>query len=197
MLALDPGSSATGWVLMDFDTGAVLRHGKDANDQLLAWYRDQSVDDEETFDPGDVAIIEFMSPRGMTTSEHEFDALWWAGRLTEALDVAGVPVDRITRQEVKYVILGAYNVKGGDAAVRSVIIDRYANGGGKAAAVGLKATPGPLYGIREDEWAALALACAYQDDARDVVTERRERVEKKRAEATAKAERVARRTPAA
>lgn len=197
ILAIDPGSAESGWVLMDADTGAVLRHGKDANEQLLAWYRTDLVDDDETLEPRDVVVVEFMAPRGMPTSEHEMDALWWLGRFTEALEQHRHLVVRVTRDEVKWVILQKRNVKGADAAIRAVIIDRYAQGGGRAVAMGKKAAPGPLYGIVDDQMAALALACAYQDDARDVETERRERIEKKRAEASAKAERAARRTPAA
>lgn len=179
VLAIDPGSAATGWVLMD-ESGAVLRHGKDANEQLLEWYRTDLVDDEETLEPRDVVLVEFMSPRGMPTSEHEMDALWWVGRFTEALEQHRHPVVRVTRDEVKWVLLGKRNVKGPDAAIRQVLIDRYGRGSGKEAAVGLKRTPGPLYGIKVDEWAALALACAWRSDARDVVTERIERAEEKR-----------------
>lgn len=183
ILALDPGSAETGWVLVDPD-GAVLAHGRDPNETLLAWYRDSLVDDEETLDAGDLVVLEFMSPRGMPTSEHEFDALWWAGRLTEALDATGlVRIERVSRDEVKGVLLGKRGLDKADARIRAVLIDRYAAGGGKEAAVGTKAHPGPLYGVRADEWAALAVACAWQDEARDIVQERRERAEKKRAEA--------------
>ena len=182
ILALDPGSSETGWVLME-DDGAVLAHGKDANQQLLEWYRCTLVNDDEALEAGDLVVLEFMSPRGMATSEHEFDALWWAGRLTEALDETGlVRIERVSREEVKFVLLRARNVKGADAAIRTVLIDRYAAGGGKGSAVGTKAQPGPLYGIKADEWAALAVACAWRDDARDIIQERAERAARKRAE---------------
>lgn len=38
------------------------------------------------------------------------------------------------------------------------LIDRF---GGKDAAIGRKATPGPLYGITKDLWSALAIAITY------------------------------------
>lgn len=191
ILALDPGSSLTGWVLVD-DDGAVLAHGKDPNEQLLAWYRESLVHDEETLDRGDLVVLEFMSPRGMSTSEHEFDALWWAGRLTEALEATGlVTIERVSREEVKFVLLGKHGVPQPDARIRSILIDRYAAGGGKEAAIGTKAHPGPLYGVKADEWAALAVACAWRDDARDIVQERAERAEKKRAEAERRSRKAA------
>lgn len=193
LLAIDPGSTHTGWILMGPE-GEVLEHGRHPNEVLLAWYREELVNDEETLDPGDLVVLEFMAPRGMLTSEHEFDALWWAGRLTEALERTGlVRVERISRQEVKFVLLGKHGVPKADAAVRAVLIDRYAAGGGKDAAIGTKAHPGPLYGVRADEWAALAVACAWRDDARDIVQERAERAAKKRDEAARRAgRRVAR-----
>lgn len=192
ILALDPGSSHTGWALVDDESGMVLEHGRHPNETLLAWYRDALVNDEETLDRGDLVVLEFMSPRGMLTSEHEFDALWWAGRLTEALERTGlVRIERVSRQEVKFVLLGKHGVPKADAAVRAILIDRYASGGGKEAAIGVKAHPGPLYGIKADEWAALAVACAWRDDARDIIQERKERAEKKRAEAARRASRQA------
>lgn len=184
ILAIDPGSSLTGWVLVD-DDGAVLAHGKDPNEQLLAWYRDSLVNEEETLDRGDLVVLEFMSPRGMSTSEHEFDALWWAGRLTEALEATGlVRIERVSREEVKFVLLGKHGVPKADAAIRSILIDRYAAGGGKEAAIGTKAHPGPLHGVKADEWAALGLVCAWNDGARTVEVERAERMKAKRSKGT-------------
>jgi len=50
-----------------------------------------------------------------------------------------------------------------DANIRQALIDRY--GPGKALAVGLKATPGPLYGLTGDCWSALAVAVTAADAA--------------------------------
>ena len=43
-----------------------------------------------------------------------------------------------------------------DTNIRQALIDHY--GGSKAEAIGVKAKPGPLYGIKADEWSALAIA---------------------------------------
>ena len=43
-----------------------------------------------------------------------------------------------------------------DPNIRAALIDRW--GGSKAAAVGTKKSPGPLYGFKSDMWAALAVA---------------------------------------
>ena len=44
------------------------------------------------------------------------------------------------------------------ARTRHALIDRF---GGKDAAIGRKAAPGPLYGISRDMWSALAIAVTY------------------------------------
>jgi len=168
ILAIDPGSAATGWVELETCSGAVREHGKTPNHEMLAMVRSTGVH---------VVLIEFMSPRGMPTSAQEFETLWWAGRFTEA--ASPVPVVRVTRDSVKRNLLGKVNVPKADAAIRAVLIDRYAAIagdpiGGKAVAVGLKAKPGPLFGVAADAWAALALACAYIDGA-ETVEQYRER----------------------
>jgi hypothetical protein len=52
------------------------------------------------------------------------------------------------------------------AAEAGVSPSRFGDTGGRRAAVGLKASPGPLYGVSRDVWQALALGVAYADGAR-------------------------------
>ena len=85
------------------------------------------------------------------------------GRFTEAA-ARSSQVERLERIEVKKHLLGT--PKGTDAQVRATLIDRFGGIGGKAAAVGRKASPGPLYGIANDVWQALAVAVAYSEGAR-------------------------------
>lgn len=154
VLALDPGSERSAWVLLDGMT--VVAHAKEPNADVLGLLRSGV--------SGDAVVIEFMSPRGMPTSAQEMETLWWAGRFGEAASRHGV-VHRLTRDAVKYHLTGR-RVGVNDAAIRAVLIDRYGGIGGKAAAVGVKASPGPLYGVRADVWAALAVGVAFQEGAR-------------------------------
>jgi len=48
-----------------------------------------------------------------------------------------------------------------DSTIRQAMLDRY--GPGREKAIGKKKSPGPLYGIRKDEWQALALAVTFFD----------------------------------
>jgi hypothetical protein len=62
----------------------------------------------------------------------------------------------LPRRAVKLALCGDSRAK--DANIRQALIDRF---GGKDAAVGRKAAPGPLYGISRDVWSALAIAVTY------------------------------------
>ena len=62
---------------------------------------------------------------------------------------------------MKLALCGSARAK--DANVRQAIIDRFAGVGGKAVAVGTKKTPGPLYGISNHKWSALALCLVWID----------------------------------
>ena len=162
ILALDPGSSETGWAIIDHDPRRV-EGGKMPNTRVLVDLREEAV----SFD---VILVEYPGAWGISTGSavQVMEAIWWAGRFTEA--ALPMEVVRITRDAVKRALLGKVNVKGADAVLRQQLIDRYAELagdplGGKAAAIGTKAAPGPLYGIKADAWAALALGCAYLDGA--------------------------------
>ena len=62
---------------------------------------------------------------------------------------------------MKLALCGSARAK--DANVRQAIIDRFAGVGGKAVAVGTKKNPGPLYGISNHKWSALALCITWID----------------------------------
>jgi hypothetical protein len=173
VLALDPGTTHTGWALIDTAGPRVLSSGKSENEDAI-WYEVAHDDPAYIWDP-DLVLIEAMSPRGMRLGIETMEALRWSGRLEEA--AKPTPVVRISRDMVKETLLGKANVKGADAAIRQVLIDRWAARAGrpldgKAAAVGTKASPGPLWGIRADAWQALALWEAHADGALSVEAER-------------------------
>jgi hypothetical protein len=90
-----------------------------------------------------------------------FETVRWSGRFEEA---AVAPVVYLSRRAVKLQLCGS--MKANDAAIRQALIDRYGGTGGKRAAVGRQASPGPLYGVSRDVWQALAVGVAYADGAR-------------------------------
>jgi hypothetical protein len=52
-------------------------------------------------------------------------------------------------------------LKVNDAVIRQRLIDIF--GPGKAVAIGTKKVKGPLWGLRSDEWQALALAVTFAE----------------------------------
>jgi hypothetical protein len=151
ILAIDPGSQLSGYV--ELDDGLVAQHAKAANEGILQGLRVSA----RSYD---VVVLESMSPRGMPTSLQEMEACFEAGRFAEAAHETRV--ERISRDAVKLHLTGR-RAKVTDANVRAALIDRFGGVGGKDAAIGRKATPGPLYGIHDDEWAALALGVTWLD----------------------------------
>ena len=150
ILAIDPGSELSAFVVYRF--GRPILFDKVPNEELLGWLRINR-------HSGRIAVIEWTAPRGMPASAQLFETLWWAGRFAEAC--RGSRVERLERAAVKRHLCGTTAAK--DSNVIAALIDRYGGAGGKEAAVGRKAAPGPLYGVHYDVWQALALAVTWVD----------------------------------
>jgi hypothetical protein len=103
-------------------------------------------------------VIEQIEGNGMPVGAEVFETCFWSGRFAEAWGAHG-RWTRLGRRTVKLSMCGS--ARANDATIRQALIDRY--GPGKSSAVGTKANPGPLYGIRADLWQALALAIAFQE----------------------------------
>ena len=88
---------------------------------------------------------------GMIVGAEVFDTCFWSGRFVEAWSGK---FDLIPRRDVKLHLCGSSRAK--DSNVRQAVIDRVGPQGTKKA-------PGPTYGIKADEWAALALALTWWD----------------------------------
>ena len=151
ILAIDPGSKRS--AVVEFSAGEPGNHGIVENDELVDRFLGRGLLLDESI------VCEWMAPRGMPTSADELETCYWVGRFVQALSPA--TVHRLTRHKIKLAICG--NARANDVNIRAALIDRF---GGKEAAIGLKKTPGPLYGFAGDEWAALAVALAYADGAR-------------------------------
>jgi len=146
ILALDPGTTQTAWVYLV--GGIPLSHGKWPNEDVLAKLRSSPLGDE-------LLAVEMIASYGMPVGAEVFDTCVWIGRFLQAYDGPHV---RVFRREVKLHLCAS--PRANDASIRQAILDRF---GGKEAAVGKKAKPGPLYGIKADVWAALAVGLTIWD----------------------------------
>lgn len=149
VLAIDPGNEESAWCeLLD---GKPVAWGKAANVGVLAYLKTCSVrhpDDRPQL------AIEMIASYGMAVGREVFETCLWIGRFMEAWSQYGGSFKLVYRKDVKLHI--CESPRANDANIRAALIDRY--GPGKDKAVGTKKAPGPLFGIKGDEWAALAVA---------------------------------------
>jgi len=158
ILAVDPGPQRSAWVVINEDGSShplVVSFALEPNDDLLARIREQRFCSPPL--PMHCAM-EMVASYGMPVGREVFDTVWWAGRFAQCFGADSV--DRIYRLQVKLAICKDSRAK--DSNVRQAIIDRYpATGGGRVPQIGTKAKPGPLYGVRADEWAAIGVALTW------------------------------------
>ena len=114
--------------------------------------------------PADAVLaIEMVASYGMAVGAEVFGTCVWAGRFIQRwLDAGGGEPVPVYRKEVKLHLCGSLRAK--DSNIRAAIIDRF--GPSKDKAVGLKASPGPLYGMKADCWSALAVAITADEGLR-------------------------------
>ena len=152
VLAIDPGSEQSAWVL--YDGQRVLGHGIIPNDMMLAHAR------VNYYLP---VVIEEIASYGMAVGREVFQTVRWAAKFEQAVleqrRITGVgAVYYLPRRDVKLHLCQSARAK--DANVRQALLDRF---GGEKAAKGNKAAPGPLHGLKKDEWQAAALAVVWHD----------------------------------
>lgn len=148
VFSIDPGPTQSAFVL--YDRVKPTCFGKFSNDVIL-----DAIQRRDWATNPDVLIVEQVAAMGMAVGAEVFETVFWSGRFVEAW---GGAWDRVKRHEVKMHLCG--NMRAKDANIRQSIVDRY---GGKDAAIGRKANPGPLYGLSGDCWSALAVAITYSE----------------------------------
>lgn len=153
LLALDPGTHETGWIICDTRGGrcAPIDMGIMDNDLLInEVLRDRAFDN---------VVIEWIQSYGMPVGASTFETCRWIGRFHERFLDLGCDVNYLTRGQVKLHLCGTKRAR--DINVRHALIDLY--GGSRRAAVGTESWPGLLYGVRSHIWSALAVARTWAD----------------------------------
>lgn len=146
ILSIDPGSEKSAWC--HFDGERPLQWGTHPNSEMLHALR------TDWHPVDDLLAVEMIASYGMAVGKEVFDTCLWIGRFIEAWDKRGGEAQLIYRKQVKLFLCESNRAN--DSMIRQAIIDRF--GPGKDKAIGRKAEPGPLYGIKGDEWSALAVA---------------------------------------
>ena len=150
IIAIDPGTIESAYV--ELDNGNLLSFGKVPNEKIIEEVLDES-------QLSDFVAIEMIASYGMAVGKEVFETCVWIGRFSLAAEWSmNRKPNLVYRREVKIHFCNSMKAKDGN--IRQAIIDRY---GGKDKAIGKKNTPGPLYGIKDDIWQALAIALLVQD----------------------------------
>lgn len=168
VLGVDPGPVLAGWALYRLAAGRplveanVLAHGVD---DVGAWHRAAcSILALPThgslawaMEVAHVIAVERVQSYGISGASLLRTAEV-GGALMHAAGPRGRWIDRATVKRG----LGVAGAKGSaDAAVRQRLIELH--GGSREVAIGRKASPGPLYGLKSHAWAALAVAVVARD----------------------------------
>jgi hypothetical protein len=163
VLAIDPGNEQSAWLILDTDTSQPVAFDMDENFTLLSRLRSPLGSPSAWVDTPDCCVIEMVASYGMAVGREVFETVRWIGRFQEAWNMrheeTGPGAVLLYRKDVKMHLCGNNTAK--DSNIRCALVDRY--GPGKEKAIGKKATPGPLYGISNDVWSALAIAVTWSD----------------------------------
>lgn len=151
ILAIDPGTTESGWCVIDADDCAPLEFGKTHNDELLKMLPDMVFDE---------AVIEMVASYGMAVGADVFETCIWVGRFLQVGRYLGAAVELSFRRIVKLHLCHSGRAKDGE--IVQALIDRFARGQANHGK-GTRARPGFFYGFRADIWQAYALAVTYAD----------------------------------
>lgn len=140
-LAIDPGTSESGWVLLR--EGTVSESGVMPNEAMLTYVRSWP-----QMDGSPSLAIEMIASYGMPVGREVFETCVWIGRFVQAWHSPD-EVRMVYRKDVKLHLCGTPRAK--DANVRQALIDLLGPQGTKKA-------PGPTYGVKSHAWPALGVA---------------------------------------
>lgn len=151
LLAIDPGHTESGWVIIHPETKLPMRFGKTENQELLA--------DVVLSHHGPI-VIEKIHGMGMAVGQEVFDTCIWIGRFYQTAELNNQNVSLLKRHEVKKHLCGSMQAK--DPNIIQALVDRFAYGE-RNKGKGTKTKPGWFYGFAADVWQAYALGITYLD----------------------------------
>lgn len=158
ILAIDPGTKESGYVVADYDTMRPLRFGKEDNTTILGIIGDVLGSSTD----GCTVALEMVASYGMPVGREVFETVRWIGRFEQHIrdGSPGTIIRFVYRREEKLAI--CHSPKANDATIRQALADRFAYGAPNLGK-GTKKEPGFFYGFRADIWQAFAVAVTCHD----------------------------------
>jgi len=150
ILAVDPGTECSAWVLFDTEKKTLVRCGQCENAEVLASLTEVRASR---------LIVEMFKSYGNVMGDTVLQTCVWIGRFVQAWTrtLSGQHELMFRKTIVTQICM---NPRANDSNVRGALMDRW---GGKTLAVGTKKAPGPLYDVKNDIWSALAIAVAWTE----------------------------------
>lgn len=155
LLAIDPGSTESGFALIDAETYRPIQAGKAENEEILKKIDNLNIS---------ACAIEMVACYGMPVGAEVFDTCVWIGRFVERLSEYLMEYEYIYRKDEKINLCGS--MKANDATIRQALADRFAKGQ-KNFGKGTKKVPGWFYGFSKDAWQAYAVGVTYLDKKKE------------------------------
>lgn len=151
ILAIDTGTTASGYCVIDSETYKPIFFDKVPNDDVLF---------EVVSLNYDILVYEAFACYGMPVSESVFTSVEWNGRFKQCAIDRDKPVYKIYRMEEKMNLCHRANAR--DANIRTALIDRFAKYDFKSGK-GTKNNPDWFYGFAKDMWSAYAVGVTLID----------------------------------
>ncbi len=150
ILAIDPGERMSGWVICEGLN--VVDYGHDQNDQIV---------DQMPQKLYELMLIEEIT-YGQRVGRQIMRTVFWSGAFACSAIQKGKTVSLLPRSTVKKTLCAGIS-RPKDADVSRAVRSRYPkSGAGARPEVGTLKKPGPLFGITDHCWQALALILTWR-----------------------------------
>ena len=162
VFAIDPGNEQSAWCLMN-DKYELLDFGKYENKDVMSTMVNRLTDSNTAVSLIDTVVIERVASYGMPVGREVFETCEWIGRFAQEAEKK-VSVDYVYRRDEKLTL--CFDSKAKDANIRAALIERFAKHDFKNGR-GTKKDPDYFYGVKADEWSAIAVAVTFLDMERE------------------------------
>ena len=149
-VGIDPGNRESAYTVFDGIGQRIISFAKVDNNTLKGLLPRITANATHVF-------IEGIQSYGMPVGKDVFETAYFIGRLMETLERMECPASMVFRKDVKMYWCNSLRAK--DSNMIAAIVDRFDPGRrfGKYGK-GVKADPGPLYGMSKDCWSSTAIA---------------------------------------